>query len=332
MQDLIMPKLPSQAKAYKERMMEKMEKAGYRFVGPRKHSAVKICSWCKASLNEKGHCYKQKFYGIASSQCIQMSPTALVCSENCLFCWRPLRYTMPGKDDEWDEPAEIIDGCIEAQRGLLQGFGGNPNTDPKKFYNSMMPKHVAISLSGEPTLYPKIGGLVEEINKRHMTSFLVTNGTLPERLQGLLDNDQQPTQLYVTLAAPDNETMKKTALPMFDDSWERLLKSLSLLEQFKRTVIRLTLVKNLNLVHPEKYAQLVDKAGPSYLEVKAFMSVGGARERLAYELMPTDAEILEFAEKIEKSSSYRIIDHKEDSRVVLLTRDGRPKEFVPGDD
>lgn len=319
-------------KSYKERMMEKMEKAGYRFVGPRKHSAVKICSWCKASLNEKGFCYKQKFYGIQSSQCIQMSPTALVCSENCLFCWRPLRYTMPGNDDEWDEPAEIMDGCIEAQRGLLQGFGGNPNTDSRKFYYAMLPKHVAISLSGEPTLYPKIGGLVEEILKRKMTAFLVTNGTLPERLQSLLDNDQQPTQLYVTLAAPDKETMRKTALPMFDDSWERLMHSLSLLEQFRRTVIRLTLVRNLNLINPEGYAELVDKAGPSYLEVKAFMSVGGARERLAYELMPTDAEILDFAEKIEKASSYRIIDHKPDSRVVLMTRGGRPKEFLPGDD
>ncbi len=320
------------AKSYQQKMMEKMEKAGYRFVGKHKHSAVKICSWCKSSLNEKGHCYKQKFYGIESSQCIQMSPTALVCSENCLFCWRPLRYTMPSSDQEWDEPAEIMDGCIEAQRDLLQGFGGNPNTESRKFYYAMRPKHVAISLSGEPTLYPKIGELVEEILKRKMTAFLVSNGTLPERLQGLLDNDQQPTQLYITLAAPDKETLRKTALPMFDDSWERLMQSLSLLEQFKRTVIRLTLVKGLNLVNPEGYAQIVDKASPSYLEVKSFMSVGGARDRLAYELMPTDSEILEFAEKIEKSSSYRIIDHKEDSRVVLLTRNGKPKEFLPGDD
>ncbi|MBI2233056.1 MAG: 4-demethylwyosine synthase TYW1 [Candidatus Aenigmarchaeota archaeon] len=320
------------AKSYRERMMEKMEKAGYRFVGKRKHSAVKICSWCKSSLNEKGHCYKQKFYGIESSQCIQMSPTALVCSENCLFCWRPLRYTMPGQGDEWDEPSEILDGCIEAQRDLLQGFGGNPNTDNKKFYYAMRPKHVAISLSGEPTLYPKIGSLVEEIIKRKMTAFLVTNGTLPERLQSLLDNDQQPTQLYITLAAPDNETLRKTALPMFDDAWERLMASLAMLEQFKRSVIRLTLVKNLNLVSPEGYAEIVDKASPDYLEVKAFMSVGGARERLAYELMPSDSEILDFAENIERNSSYKIIDHKEDSRVVLMTRDGKPKEFLPGDD
>jgi tRNA wybutosine-synthesizing protein 1 len=320
----------NQRRTYQQRMMEKMEKAGYRFVGARKHSAVKICSWCKSSLNESGHCYKQKFYGIQSSQCIQMSPTALVCSENCLFCWRPLRYTLP--DNEWDEPADILNGCIEAQKDLLQGFGGNPKTDRRKFYSAMRPKHVAISLSGEPTLYPKIGGLVEEILGRKMTAFLVTNGTLPERVQELLDNGQQPTQLYVTLAAPDKETFTRTALPMFDDAWERLNASLKLLEQFRRTVIRLTLVKNLNLVNPEGYAKLVDMAAPDYLEVKAFMSVGGARERLAYELMPSDKEILEFAEKIERHSSYRIVDHKEDSRVVLLTRGGRPKEFIPGDD
>lgn len=331
MSNMALPAVREPAKSYKERMMQNMEKAGYRFVGKNRHSAVKICSWCRASLNEKGHCYKQKFYGIASSRCIQMSPTALVCSENCLFCWRPLRYTMPSQNEEWDSPEEIMEGCIKAQAGLLQGFGGNPRTDSKKFYYAMLPKHVAISLSGEPTLYPMIGGLIEEIHKRKMTSFLVTNGTLPERIQSLLDNDQQPTQLYITLAAPDKETLQKTALPMFDDSWERLMKSLSLLERFRRTVIRLTLARNLNLASPESYAEIVDRAAPDFLEVKGFMSVGGARERLPYELMPVDAEILEFAEKIEKASSYKIIDRKSDSRVVLLTRDGKPKEFVPGE-
>jgi len=224
-----------------------------------------------------------------------------------------------------------MDGCIVEQKKILQGFAGNPNTQAKKFYNAMRPKHVAISLSGEPTLYPYIGGLVEDIKSRKMTSFLVTNGTLPERIQGLLDNGQQPTQLYVTVAAPDKETLKATALNMFEDAWERLMVSLSMLQQFDRSVIRLTLVRNLNFKEPEKYAEIIEKASPSFLEVKSFMAVGGAQSRLPYDSMLSHREIMEFAAEIESHSSYRIVEQKGDSRVALLTRDGKPNDYVPVD-
>lgn len=325
---ILQSKLPRISEKFVESKAQAFERAGYRIVGKHMHSAVKICKWCRASMGEKGYCYKQKFYGIGSHQCVQMTPTVFTCSENCLFCWRPTRYALPQKDQKWDKPEEIMTACIEEQKKLLMGFGGNENTKAKKFYDSMRPKHVAISLSGEPTLYPYIGGLIDDIARRKMTSFLVTNGTLPERLQQMLDNDQQPTQLYVTLAAPDKETLHKTALPMFDDAWERLLQSLNMLEQFRRTVIRLTLVKHMNFLNPKKYAEIIEKASPSFLEVKAFIAVGGAQYRLPYDSMPSPDEIMKFSEQIEKHSSYRIVDKKEDSRVVLLTRDGRPNDYV----
>ncbi|MBI4170886.1 MAG: 4-demethylwyosine synthase TYW1 [Candidatus Aenigmarchaeota archaeon] len=323
--------LPRISEKFVENKTLAFEKAGYRFVGPNKHSAIKICEWCKSSLREDGYCYKQKFYGIASNQCIQMTPTVFVCTENCLFCWRPTRYALPQKNQKWDSPKEIMDDCIEEQKKILQGFAGNPNTKAKKFYNAMRPKHVAISLSGEPTLYPYIGGLIEDIRERKMTSFLVTNGTLPERIQGLLDNDQHPTQLYITLAAPDKETLKSTALNIFEDAWERLMISLSLLSQFNRSVVRLTLVRDLNFKNPEKYAEIIEKASPSFLEVKSFMAVGGAQYRLPYDSMLSHQEIMDFAAEIEKHSSYRIVENKGDSRVALLTRDGRPNDYVPVD-
>ena len=43
----------------------------------------------------------------------------------------------------------------------------------------------AISLTGEPTLYPKLPELIKEIHSRGKTSFLVTNGQHPEVLQKL---------------------------------------------------------------------------------------------------------------------------------------------------
>lgn len=311
-----------------EANIAKLEKTGYRFVGKNRHSAIKICEWCRASLREEGFCYKQKFYGISSNQCIQMSPAVFVCSENCKFCWRTMRFSLPSENQQWDSPEEIVDGCINEQKKILQGFGGNPKTSPTKFYSAMRPKHFAISLSGEPTLYPFIGDLIDEIHKRKMTSFLVTNGTLPERVKLLLDKGQEPTQLYITLAAADKEMLKRTALPLFDDAWERLMSSLSLISSFKRSVIRLTLVRNLNFKSPEKYAQIIEKASPDFLEVKSFMAVGGSQKRLPYDSMLSHNEIMEFAAEIEKKSSYRIVDQKNDSRVALLTRNGKPHDYV----
>jgi tRNA wybutosine-synthesizing protein 1 len=311
-----------------EEKKKSFEKAGYRFVGPNMHSAISICEWCRNSLREEGFCYKQKFYGIESNRCIQMSPAVFVCSENCLFCWRPTRFALPDPEQKWDSPQEILDGCIEEQKKILQGFAGNPKTKAKKFYNAMRPRHFAISLSGEPMIYPYLGEMIQEIAKRKMSSFLVTNGTFPEKLQVLLDSDRQPTQMYVTLAAPDSEILHKTALPIFPDSWERLAESLKLLSKFSRSVIRLTLVRNLNFVSPEKYAQLIESAAPDFLEVKSFMAVGGAQHRLPYDSMLSQAEIMDFAAKIESNSSYRIVDQKSDSRVALLTKDGKPNDYV----
>ncbi|MBI2665713.1 4-demethylwyosine synthase TYW1, partial [Candidatus Woesearchaeota archaeon] len=50
---------------------ENFEKQQYRMVG--NHSAVKVCSWTKQMIRGKGGCYKFKFYGIKSNQCMQMT-------------------------------------------------------------------------------------------------------------------------------------------------------------------------------------------------------------------------------------------------------------------
>ena len=73
----------------------------------------------------------------------------------------------------------------------------------------MNPKHFAFSLSGEPTFYPRLPELIDELKKRNITSFLVTNGTNPEMLKKLIEHP--PTQLYLTLPAPDEETYKKVS-------------------------------------------------------------------------------------------------------------------------
>jgi len=91
-----------------------LEKQGYEVVG--NHTRVKTCHWTKSDLRGEGGCYKNKFYGIQSHQCVQMTPT-FTCNNACVFCWRDLRYhTEPAMEDGIDDPADIADGTIEAQK------------------------------------------------------------------------------------------------------------------------------------------------------------------------------------------------------------------------
>jgi tRNA wybutosine-synthesizing protein 1 len=280
------------------------------------HSAVKICGWTKKSLHDKGVCYKEKFYGICCHRCMQCTPVVNWCTQNCEFCWRIGRYSH-GKLTGWEKPKEIVDKMIAAQRKLLTGFpGGNCNV--KKWKEAQMPSQVAISLAGEPTIYPKLGELIAEFHKRGMTTFLVTNGTFPEKLAKL---NPLPTQLYVTVAAPDKETYLKLCKPSIPNGWEKLNKTLELLPKLKtRKVIRLTLVRGINLNSPEKYAKLIKKAKPDFVEAKAYMAVGFSRARIGMEGMPLHEEIVEFSKKLAKELGWKIIDEQKESRVCLLSK------------
>lgn len=292
-----------------------LERSGYRFVGEHKHSAVKVCHWARKSLLNRGFCYKQQFYGIQSHRCLQLTPSLPFCDHRCLFCWRNIDVTHPSWIGEVDEPSDILDGAILAQRQLLSGFGGNPEVDKKKLQEAQNPKHCAISLAGEPMIYPKISELIEECHRRGMTTFLVTNGLHPDRLKGVAE----PTQLYISVVAPDPKTYEAICRPQIDDGWERLNQSLELMPSFEcRKVIRLTLVKGLNLKDAPGYAKLIERAKCNFVEVKAYMHVGFARARLSLENMPSHAEIKDFARELAKESGYKITDESESSRVVLL--------------
>ena len=291
-------------------------KQGYRLIG--NHSAVKVCMWTKKAIKKEDVCYKNTFYGINSHRCVQMTPALPFCSQRCEWCWRDIEFTKPKWSGKVNDPKDIIEGCISGQIKYIQGFGGNPKANKKRYKEAHEPLHFAISLSGEPTLYPKLPELIDELKKRRITSFLVTNGTNPEMLKKLIKH--QPTQLYITLPAPDEETYIKCCKPLIKGGWKKINQSLSLLKKFKRNVIRLTLVKNKNMVKPEKYAELIKKYKPMFVECKAYMWVGHSKKRLKLQNMPLHNEIKEFAKKISKYSSYKIIDEKKESRVVLLMK------------
>lgn len=293
-----------------------LEKKGYRFVGSKNHAAAKICHWTKKSIVGEGVCYKEKFYGIESHRCLQMSPSISFCHHKCLFCWRDISITETEWNDEYDEPADIIDGCIEAQRNLLCGFFGNPQSDPKKLAECKEPNNAAISLAGEPMLYPLIDDLLAEFKRRDFTTFLVSNGLSPSRLENL---EVEPTQLYISLDAPTQEIYRGLCHPQVENGWEKLNESLDMLSSFNsRTVIRMTCVKDYNMSHPEEYARLIERSNPDFVEIKAYMYVGNSRKRLEFSNMPRNQDIYNFASSIAELCGREIVNESRESRVVLL--------------
>lgn len=299
-----------------KKQVEKLESSGYRFVGSHNHAAAKICHWTKQSILDKGVCYKEKFYGIESHRCLQMAPAVPNCQQKCEFCWRDLSYTQTQWEGEYDDPKTIIDEAVKAQNNLLCGFFGNDKANKEKLEESKTPTNAAISLAGEPMLYPEIDELIAEFNRRNFTTFVVSNGQCVDKLKNL---ENEPYQLYLSLDAPTKKIYNNVCQPQISEGWDNLNQSLDTLASFNsRTCIRTTCVKGRNMTNPEKYAELIKKANPDFVEIKAYMCVGSSRHRLTPDNMPTFDEVKSFAQKIGENCGKKIVNESEVSRVVLL--------------
>lgn len=301
-------------------MRETLERQGYHFIGTHKHSAVKTCLWLRKSLRSEGNCYKGKFYGIRAHRCVQMTPS-IFCNQRCVHCWRPLEVFTIGTEHEpimWDPPGELVEEALKEQRRLISGFKGSDRTSIDAFAEAAVPKHAAISLIGEPTLYPYLNELIREFHARDMTTFVVTNGTNPEVLREI-----RPYQLYLSLNAPDEATYRQASHAQY---WTRIKESLDELRTLQgqtRRAIRITCIDGLNMINPTGYAELLGRASPEFIEVKAYMHIGYSRKRLSRDAMPSHLKVMEFAREIAEALrvlgySYEIASESEISRVVLI--------------
>jgi len=306
--------------------MEYLRKQKYHVIGG--HSAVKKCYWVHKALTEKHFCYKAKFYGIETHRCIQFSPSVLWCWNRCLHCWR----YRPSDRDRWDEvtlpsvddPRYIVEMAIKEHRRTVSGYKMYPGVDRRMFEEALNPKHVAISLTGEATLYPLLGDLIEEFHKRGLTTFLVTRGVRPEVLANL---STEPTQLYVSIEAFSYESYLRFNNPIAPTLWRRTLETFEILPSFTcPTVVRITIVKSFNMHREaiEFWTKLLSRAEPTYIEVKAYMHIGGSIERLKRSDMPSHAEVRKVAEELAKALSYNIASESKPSRVVMLTKLKKP--------
>jgi tRNA wybutosine-synthesizing protein 1 len=150
----------------------------------------------------------------------------------------------------------------------------------------------------------------------------VSNGTLPKILSEL---SEEPTQLYLSACAPDKQTFTQVCRPQIPNAWENVNETLAMLPSFRcPTVVRITLAQGLNMKNLKGYAEIIQKAGPTYVEPKAYMHVGFSRLRMGFENMPSYRQIHEFSAQLADETGYRIVDKSEESRVVLLSKLQKP--------
>jgi tRNA wybutosine-synthesizing protein 1 len=230
--------------------------------------------------------------------------------------------------DEVDAPMLIIEESFRQRDKLINGIGGAHDVDREAFNRVFrkFPSHWAISLSGEPTIYPKIGELVKALREKEEVKsiFIVTNGQEPDRIKEMADDGNLPTQLYVSLTASNEEDFKKINKPVYKDGWKRLNRTLETIKELEcRSVIRFTLIKGLNDSDKqlEEFASLMEQTKTDFIEIKSYMHIGLSQNRLRKENMPYHEDIKKISELLlERLPSYKYEDEDDRSRIVLLKR------------
>ncbi|XP_063502432.1 S-adenosyl-L-methionine-dependent tRNA 4-demethylwyosine synthase TYW1 isoform X11 [Symphalangus syndactylus] len=296
-------------------LREALTKQGYQLIGS--HSGVKLCRWTKSMLRGRGGCYKHTFYGIESHRCMETTPS-LACANKCVFCWR--HHTNPvGTEWRWkmDQPEMILKEAIENHQNMIKQFKGVPGVKAERFEEGMTVKHCALSLVGEPIMYPEINRFLKLLHQCKISSFLVTNAQFPAEIRNL----EPVTQLYVSVDASTKDSLKKIDRPLFKDFWQRFLDSLKALAvKQQRTVYRLTLVKAWNVDELQAYAQLVSLGNPDFIEVKGVTYCGeSSASSLTMAHVPWHEEVVQFVrELVDLIPDYEIACEHEHSNCLLI--------------
>jgi tRNA wybutosine-synthesizing protein 1 len=312
----------------KPQVVNVLKKAKY---GVSNHSTVELCHWTKKSFMNEGECYKKKFYGIDTHRCMEFSPAGMLCQNRCVYCWRPMEFydSMEMPANAVDDPETIVKNLMDERYRLMNGYFGNAKADKKKLDEALLPSHYAISLSGEPTMYPRLPELIRYLKSLKSTRsvFLVTNGQEPDMLYRLQEEDALPTQLYLSTNAPTSRLFFMINKPRHRDAWERWLQSLEFLQVARtRTVVRITLMRSynadLNLV--KDFAEMLRHGDPHFIEAKSYMHVGYSTQRLGESDMLQMEEVRKFSSALaEEIGNFAFMDESVESRVVVLQNTGR---------
>ncbi|XP_041340867.1 S-adenosyl-L-methionine-dependent tRNA 4-demethylwyosine synthase TYW1-like [Pyrgilauda ruficollis] len=296
-------------------LREALTKQGYKLIGS--HSGVKLCRWTKSMLRGRGGCYKHTFYGIESHRCMEATPS-LACANKCVFCWR--HHTNPvGTEWRWkmDQPEVILQEALEKHQNMIRQFKGVSGVKAARLEEALAVKHCALSLVGEPIMYPHINHFVRLLHQHGISTFLVTNAQFPDEIRRL----EPVTQLYVSVDASTKESLRRIDRPLFKDFWQRFLDSLkALAEKQQRTVYRLTLVKAWNVDELKAYADLISLGKPDFIEVKGVTYCGeSSASSLTMANVPWHGEVVSFVQELARLlPEYGIACEHEHSNCLLL--------------
>ncbi|XP_030263196.1 LOW QUALITY PROTEIN: S-adenosyl-L-methionine-dependent tRNA 4-demethylwyosine synthase TYW1 [Sparus aurata] len=296
-------------------LRDALTKQGYKLIGS--HSGVKLCRWTKSMLRGRGGCYKHTFYGIESHRCMETTPS-LACANKCVFCWR--HHTNPvGTEWRWkmDPQEKILQDSLEKHQNMIRQFRGVPGVKPERYEEGLAVKHCALSLVGEPIMYPEINTFIRLLHSHHISSFLVTNAQFPQEIRSLVP----VTQLYVSVDASTKDSLKKIDRPLFKDFWPRFLDSLRALgEKRQRTVYRLTLVKAWNVEEMQAYSELIALGQPDFVEVKGVTYCGeSSASSLTMANVPWHQEVVAFVQQLaDMLPQYEIACEHEHSNCLLI--------------
>ena len=137
----------------------------------------------------------------------------------------------------------IIEEAVSKHQQMIKQAKGIPGVIPQRYEEGFKIRHCALSLVGEPIIYPEINTFLSLLHQRfhqpchdfflswhrsnqalacllcyrQISSFLVTNAQFPDQIKAL----PPVTQMYLSIDAATPESLKAVDRPLFPDFWER---------------------------------------------------------------------------------------------------------------
>ena len=81
----------------------------------------------------------------------------MACANKCVFCWRHHKNPV-GREWRWktDDPNFIVEEAIKTHIQMIKETKGIPGVRMDRWEEAHTVRHCALSLVGEPIMYPRI--------------------------------------------------------------------------------------------------------------------------------------------------------------------------------
>ena len=108
-----------------------------------------------------------------------------------------------------DSPVTIVKQALALHDQMVKQMKGVPGVHMDRLADARTVRHCALSLVGEPIMYPRINEMLDELHKRDISTFLVTNAQFPNVLTTCA---QSPSCTYQSMPPPKSLYKKSIGL------------------------------------------------------------------------------------------------------------------------